>query len=132
MHARLPVLPPQHQRLRYPSKSKLNIHNHLRPLPLPLLFPSLSPTHLHAAQLYGKTVPNTVQNFVALVTGKNDAGVSYQGTEAYRVLDGLNIQVSAAVGASALAFGGDRESKPGNGSWLRVTGLGCGCGVGSS
>ncbi|CAM9675317.1 unnamed protein product [Hapterophycus canaliculatus] len=45
--------------------------------------------------LYGKTVPNTVQNFVALITGKNDAGVSYQGTEAYRVLDGLNIQMGA-------------------------------------
>lgn len=47
------------------------------------------PTH----KLYGKVVPNTVKNFVALMTGKNGAGVSYQGTEAYRVLDGLNIQV---------------------------------------
>lgn len=44
-------------------------------------------------QLYGKVVPDTVKNFVALVTGKNSQGVSYQGTEAYRVLDGLNIQV---------------------------------------
>eukprot|EP00903_Cladosiphon_okamuranus_P015067 g13939.t1 len=45
--------------------------------------------------LYGKVVPNTVKNFVALLTGKNDPGVSYQGTEAYRVLDGLNIQMGA-------------------------------------
>ena len=44
-------------------------------------------------QLYGKVVPNTVKNFVSLLTGKNEAGVSYRGTEAYRVLDGLNIQV---------------------------------------
>lgn len=51
-------------------------------------FASLSPP-----QLYGKVVPDTVKNFVALITGKNAAGVSYQGTEAYRVLDGLNIQV---------------------------------------
>eukprot|EP00752_Nemacystus_decipiens_P012395 g10982.t1 len=45
--------------------------------------------------LYGNVVPNTVKNFVALLTGKNDPGVSYQGTEAYRVLDGLNIQMGA-------------------------------------
>ena len=38
-------------------------------------------------------VPETVQNFEALLTGENDAGVSYKGTEAYKVLDGLNIQV---------------------------------------
>lgn len=44
-------------------------------------------------QLYGKVVPNTVKNFVSLLTGKNEAGVSYQGTEAYRVLSDLNIQV---------------------------------------
>lgn len=48
---------------------------------------------LSAVQLYGKVVPDTVKNFVALLTGKNSAEVSYRGTEAYRVLDGLNIQV---------------------------------------
>eukprot|EP00904_Undaria_pinnatifida_P006221 jgi/Undpi1/2729/HiC_scaffold_14.g06107.m1 len=45
--------------------------------------------------LYGNVVPNTVKNFVSLLTGKNEAGVSYRGTEAYRVLDGLNIQMGA-------------------------------------
>lgn len=44
-------------------------------------------------QLYGKVVPNTVHNFVALLTGKNAAEVSYRGTGAYRVLSDLNIQV---------------------------------------
>lgn len=44
-------------------------------------------------QLYGSVVPNTVKNFNALLTGKNGPGVSYQGSEAYRVLDNLNIQV---------------------------------------
>lgn len=45
-------------------------------------------------KLYGNVVPETVKNFEALLTGRNDAGVSYKGTEAYKVLDGLNIQVS--------------------------------------
>lgn len=44
-------------------------------------------------KLYGNVVPETVKNFEALLTGQNDAGVSYKGTEAYKVLDGLNIQV---------------------------------------
>lgn len=48
-------------------------------------------TRLH--KLYGNVVPETVKNFEALLTGQNDAGVSYKGTEAYKVLDGLNIQV---------------------------------------
>ena len=43
-------------------------------------------------QLYGGVVPETVKNFVSLVQGDNPAGISYKGTEAYRVLDGLNIQ----------------------------------------
>ncbi|CAM9523759.1 unnamed protein product [Ectocarpus fasciculatus] len=54
-----------------------------------------SPSGRLVINLYGKVVPNTVKNFVALITGKNAAGVSYQGTEAYRVLDGLNIQMGA-------------------------------------
>ncbi|CAM9716254.1 unnamed protein product [Ectocarpus sp. 12 AP-2014] len=54
-----------------------------------------SPSGRLVINLYGKVVPDTVKNFVALITGKNAAGVSYQGTEAYRVLDGLNIQMGA-------------------------------------
>lgn len=44
-------------------------------------------------QLYGGVVPVTVKNFVSLLTGDNPEGITYEGTGAYRVLDGLNIQV---------------------------------------
>lgn len=82
------------------------IHRHLQP--------PVSP------QLYGKVVPNTVQNFVALVTGKNEKGVSYEGTEAYRVLDGLNIQVRGVTAGrdgegTERGGGGGGGSKEGNG-----------------
>lgn len=45
--------------------------------------------------LYGNVVPETVKNFVALLKGDSLDGSSYKGTEAYRVLDGLNIQMGA-------------------------------------
>lgn len=38
-------------------------------------------------------MPETVKNFVSLLKGDNPDGSTYKGTEAYRVLDGLNVQV---------------------------------------
>ncbi|KAG5178304.1 cyclophilin-like domain-containing protein, partial [Tribonema minus] len=45
--------------------------------------------------LYGKTVPETVANFEALVMGDTDGGYSYKGTTFYKVVQGLNMQAGA-------------------------------------
>ncbi|CAM9490164.1 unnamed protein product [Choristocarpus tenellus] len=59
--------------------------------------------------LYGDQVPETVKNFASLLTGDNEGGLTYKGTEIYRVLSGLNIQMGAigsANGRTGQAAGG--------------------------
>lgn len=42
-------------------------------------------------QLYGDVTPKTVENFVRLCTG--EGGVSYAGSNVYKILKDFNIQV---------------------------------------